>query len=290
MTILEALNWGKEQLKKDSEGTVSPMLDAQILLAHCVLKPTSFLFGHFEDELNSQVVDKYQRFIERRKRKEPVSQILGEKHFFGKPFLVSPNVLTPRPETERLIEIALDLITPESIVIDVGTGSGAIGITIAMEAKIPIIATDIDPQAISVATHNAKNHNVEHLISFLQGNLLEPYFAKNIHINSNSNAIILANLPYLSINQWMTLDPDVRDYEPKRALVGGVDGLDYYDELLQQIKSHRAFFPSELYLIIEIDPSHHASAPALIMEHFPKTEVRVEDDLSARARVVITKL
>lgn len=290
MTILEALSWGKEQLKKES-GTVSnPMLDAQILLAHCILKPTSYLFGHFEDEINPETIDKYQRFIERRKRKEPVSQILGEKHFFGKSFMVTPNVLTPRPETEVLVEIVLSLITPESTIIDIGTGSGAIAIAIAGETKTSVIAIDIDPQAISVAQHNAKNQQVNHLISFLQGNLLEPFFKKNIHINSNSNAIIIANLPYLTISQWMSLDPDVRDYEPKRALVGGVDGLDFYDELLQQIKSHSTFFPSEFYLIIEIDPAQHASAPALIMEYFPEAEVRTENDLSGRVRVVVAKL
>ncbi|RMD52356.1 peptide chain release factor N(5)-glutamine methyltransferase, partial [Candidatus Parcubacteria bacterium] len=241
MTILEALNWGKKQLEHIS--SANPMLDAQILLSACLNKPTSYLFANFEEKIPIETTNKYQRFIQRRQRQEPVSHILGKKEFYGRTFYINPHVLTPRPETEILIEQALPFIDQKTAVIDVGTGSGAIAITLAAEKQIPVIAIDISRQALAIAKHNAEKEKVADYIAFLQGDLLQPIFVKKFNFH-NKTTIITANLPYIPHKKWLNLDNDVKKYEPKIALVGGVDGLDYYDRLLQQLKNNRHKFDS----------------------------------------------
>lgn len=290
MKIVEALNWGQEQLKQTSHEKhdidPNPMVDAQILLAACLKKPTAFLFSHFEDVLPEAVIDQYQRYIERRKRHEPVAYILQKKAFYGRDFHVNPSVLTPRPETEQMIELAKERAQDDSTLIDIGTGSGAIAVTLAAELDQPVVAIDIDPQTLAVAQHNASQHNVDHLISFLHGSLLEPIVEKNINESGRAHAMILANLPYLKINQWMAADPDIR-YEPKHALVAGVDGLDEYDALLQQLQKERGRFPASLDVFFEIDPSQELTLPALVREYFPNAQIEGLYDLAGHARIVM---
>ncbi len=295
MTILEALHWAQDQIKSTAgekiDAKPNPMLDAQILLAHSLGKSTAYLFGHFDDPLNAHVIDKFQRLVNQRVRHEPVAYITGRKAFYGRDFFVNPLVLIPRPETELMIEIALQLIDPESLTIDVGTGSGTIAVTLAAESQQPILATEIAASTLDVARTNARDHGVDHLVSFLHGNLLDPILATNLDASRTSpRAIICANLPYIRIARWPLLDPDVRDFEPKGALVGGVDGLDVYDELLQQIQTHRGQFPTELALLIEIDPSQELSAPALIREHFPSALIETKKDLSGKVRLVVARI
>lgn len=292
MTILEALNWAQGQLKSTANEKrvmqANPMLDAQILLSDCLGKPNSYLFAHGEDELTPSLVEMYQRFIERRKRHEPISHILQNKEFFGRPFFVNQFVLTPRPETEIMIEHALEALTQDSTLIEVGTGSGAIAVTMASEIGLPVIAIDIDPQALSVANRNAQKHKVDHLISFLHGSLLEPYIEKNIR--ESGYGVIFANLPYLTPTQWELSDPDVKIYEPKHALVGGIDGLELYDQLLQQIQLNRELFPAELDLYFEIDPQQERPIQALTLEHFPSAQIDIIPDLRGQARIVKIKI
>ncbi|MBT3230634.1 peptide chain release factor N(5)-glutamine methyltransferase [Candidatus Uhrbacteria bacterium] len=288
MTILEALNWAQGQLKSTADQKrimqANPMLDAQVLLSHYLDKPTSYLFAHGEDELTPATCEAYQRLIERRQRHEPISHILQQKEFFGRPFFINQFVLTPRPETEIMVENAMSAISPESTLIEIGTGSGAIAVTLAAELQQPVIAIDIDPQALSVARRNARSHTVDHLIAFQHGSLLEPYIQKNIR--ETGHGIILANLPYLTPTQWELSDPDVKEYEPKHALVGGIDGLDLYDQLLQQVANNRNLFPAELDLYFEIDPRQERSIQALILEIFPQAQIKIIPDLNHKARIV----
>lgn len=292
MTILEALNWGQKQLKETAVEKrimqANPMLDAQLLLATCLQKPTSFLFAHGEEDLQIDQINDYQRRIERRKRHEPIAHIQQYKEFFGRDFFVNRFVLTPRPETEAIIEQALEIITPNSTIIDVGTGSGAIAITLAVEAQQPVIAIDIDPQAISIAKKNAQTHGVEHLFSFLHGSLLDPYLKKNIH--EAGHGIIIANLPYLTPLQWELADPDVKEYEPKHALVGGIDGLELYDKLLQQIQNNIDHLPTDLDVLLEIDPAQDKTIQALIKEHFPSALIEIINDINRQPRIVKIKI
>ena len=259
MTILEALNWGRKEIKstlheKMTQGH-NPMIDTQVLLSFCLNKPTAYLFSHFEDKLPTELLDKYKALIERRLKHEPVAYIVGFKEFYKRPFKVNKFVLVPRPETEQMVDEALKLIEDNTSVIDVGTGSGAIAVTIAAEKHIPVIAIDIDQNALTIAKANAKLNKVDNLISFLNGSLLAPYIEKNIHDRASSKVVITANLPYAKIQQWPILDPDILQFEPKHAIVGGVDGLELYDGLLSQIKNYKEQFPSKIHLLLEIDPS-----------------------------------
>jgi len=293
MTILEALNWGQEQLKQTADEkreASEPMGDAQILLATCLKKPTAYLFSHFEDALPVSVIEQFQRYIERRKRHEPIAYILQTKSFYGRAFHVNPFVLVPRPETESLIELAKELATEISTIIDVGTGSGAIAISLAAELHQPVIAIDIDPQALSVAKKNARVHGVDHQISFLHGNLLDPIRKQHIQDANQPHTLILANLPYLSPTQWSLTDPDVQDYEPRHALVSGIDGLEHYDQLLEHVTSLRDHLAHTVDLILEIDPSQAQPLVDILRTHLPAATAEVITDLTNRERFLHIRL
>lgn len=293
MTILEALNWGQEQLKQTAEEKrepSEPMGDAQLLLAACLDKSTAYLFSHFENPLPESVIDQYQRFIARRKRHEPVAYILQTKSFYGRPFHVNPFVLIPRPETETLIDVAKELLTDVSTIVDVGTGSGAIAVTLAAELGTPVVAIDVDPQALGVAKRNAQAHQVNHLISFLHGDLLEPWQQSGITESNQPHTLITANLPYLTQTQWKLTDPDVREYEPRHALVGGLDGLDHYDRFFGQLAAMRSRLAKTVDTIIEIDPAQSRPLTHIIHSHFPTTTADVIADLTSRERFLHIRL
>ena len=295
MTILEALSWGEAHIKETEDekpkGRHNAKIDAQLLLSSVTSKPTSFLFAHFNEPLSEKNFEKFSRLIERRRRHEPIAYILGEQEFYGRPFMVNQSVLVPRPDTELLIDEAKARATSDTVMIDIGTGSGAIAITLAKELDTELIAIDIDPSALAVAKHNAEKNDVGSKISFMHGNLLEPYLEKNIDLSRGDNhVLILANLPYLTISSWPALDPDVRNYEPKRALIAGVDGLDFYDELLGQIKNRRSLFPQKTEIMMEIDPKQELTLPRLVKEHFPNSNIEIKNDLANRARLVIAQI
>ncbi|MBT4857114.1 peptide chain release factor N(5)-glutamine methyltransferase [Candidatus Uhrbacteria bacterium] len=289
MTILEALNWGQEQLKQtahEKRESCEPMGDSQLLLAACLSKPTAFLFSHFEDPLSQTIIEKYQRFIARRKRHEPIAYILQTAHFYGRPFHVNPFVLIPRPETESIIDLAKEILQDTSTIIDVGTGSGAIAVTLAAEFNQPVIAIDIDPQALSVAKRNADRANVGHLLSFMHGDLLEPLAMSGIRETNQPHTLITANLPYLTQTQFKLTDPDVQTYEPKHALVGGLDGLEHYDRLFAQLAMMRDRLTKTVDIIIEIDPSQSNPLAQIIRSHFPEANAEIIVDLTKKDRFV----
>lgn len=295
MTIFEALTWGENQLRETlQEKSIkahNPKLDAQVLLAHTLGKANAYLFAHFNDELQASLEEKYNRFIQRRMRHEPVAYILGQKEFYGRMFCVNASVLIPRPETELMIEQSIPLINDQTTVIDIGSGSGAIAVTLAKETDQNIIAIDISANALAIAKHNAKEQNVDHQISFLHGNLLEPYLEKGINESGeNRSCVILANLPYARERQWEFLDPDIKEYEPKSAIVSGVDGLAHYDELLKQIKNSRRLFPASTTLFFEIDPSQNITSKNLILEYFPQANIKIFNDLAGKPRLVVSKI
>jgi len=293
ITVLEALRFGEAEIKSSFAEKITKQhnakLDAQILLAFCLKKPTAYLFSHVDDHVPESALSIYRGYLKRRRSHEPVAYILGEKAFFGHHLFVTPNVLIPRPETEQLVEIAIAGATEDTTYLDVGTGSGAIAVTLARETGRPVIATDTSTKAIDVAKNNADRLHVNGKISFLHGHLLEPYLEKNIH-STNGRMIITANLPYVPTGNWQALDPDVKMFEPKLALVGGLDGLDLYDILLMQLQTHRANFPKDLILLMEIEPSQEHSLPRLVQEHFPATDVEVIHDLASKPRIVTASI
>lgn len=301
MTIMEALQWANTKLKKTQID--SPMLDAEILLAFVLGVTKSWLFGHFTDPLKPHQEEKFLLLIDRRAKHEPVAYLIQKKEFFGREFFVDYSVLIPRPATEILVEHAIaQFQTSDSeqvMFADIGTGSGAIAITLAAQTHTPVLAIDQDKSALSVAKKNAFKHSVEKWIDFQEGNLLEPLVKlfQNIYNSGNPNVssvypfrelIICANLPYLTNRQMETLEPDVH-FEPVRALVSGVDGLDAYWELFRQCKKNRDILPRKIITLIEIDPLQTDRACGIIRHLFSEAKIRIAQDLQKNDRIIIAE-
>ncbi|MFZ2681506.1 MAG: peptide chain release factor N(5)-glutamine methyltransferase [Patescibacteria group bacterium] len=297
LTIFEALNWAANKLKASEPervlGVRNPKLDAQILLAFCLDKPTSYLFAHGDEDLRITVSDDFMRLVERRARHEPIAYLLGTKDFYRRTFAVTPATLIPRPETELLVDLVRQEIDNNCLMLDVGTGSGAIAITLAAETHCEVIATDLSHEALRVAHQNAKTHDVSDRIAFLEGNLLKPFFESYNAWSPRAKPktlLIAANLPYLTGRQWDGLDPDVKNYEPQTALVGGLDGLELYDELLMQTAARRKDLPQTVKVFFEIDPSQTSAALALIKHYFPDSSPVGIRDLSGNWRFITASL
>ncbi len=203
-------------------------LDAQLLLCHVLDVDKPYLISHDDRVLDSGEQAQFEALIERRAKGEPIAYIVGKKHFWDLEFIVTPSVLIPRPETEHLLEAALTRAKAKEqlIAVDIGTGSGAIAVTIAKHTNASMFAVDISPDALSVAKQNARKHEVE--IQFYQGSLAQPLINHGIKVD-----LLMANLPYIRSDEMPALA--VSKHEPQLALDGGDDGLELVRELLLQV-------------------------------------------------------
>lgn len=283
--------------------------DLDLLLAAAIKKPKEFLYSHPEYRLSLWERLRLKYFLFLQKNGYSVAAIAKHKEFYGLDFLVNKNVLIPRPETELMVEEAIKEIKDENILIDIGTGSGCIPISILKNTKgdIKTFAIDISDRALKVAKKNAKKHGVN--IKFLRGNLLEPFLSlrgtnevsdaaipKQPLLNHgiaalpavarNDNVIITANLPYLTEQQFQS-EPSIQR-EPKIALVAEKNGLALYEELFKQIRLLPT--PHSLLLLLEIDPSQTEEISKLIKQHFPNANFEIKNDLAGRDRLVIIKI
>ncbi|MFN4144148.1 peptide chain release factor N(5)-glutamine methyltransferase, partial [Aestuariivirga sp.] len=181
--------------------------------------------------LAQEDVQRFRGYVERRAGREPVSRILGEREFYGRPFRVTPDVLDPRPDTETLVDGALRLVPANARLLDLGTGSGAIIVTLLAERPDASgVATDISPAALAVARENAERNGVLPRLDFAQGSWFGPV--------SGRFDLILSNPPYIPAAEIPRLSPDVRNFDPVLALVGGNDGLTPYRELAAGASAH----------------------------------------------------
>lgn len=230
-TIASALKEATDRLRK--AGSSSPRLDAELLLAAVLCVERSRLYAEPDRLLTHNEVQAFQRLLERRAAHEPVAYILGKAYFRRLQLEVTRDVLIPRPETEELVEVALALLRRRPawgatgaekekksapLIADVGTGSGAIALSLALESNLRVLATDIDGGALKVAARNATRMGAGDLVEFLQTDLLAGVPACSLHL-------VVSNPPYVCRGELSTLMPDVRLYEPVSALDGGEDGL-----------------------------------------------------------------
>ena len=251
--------------------------EAELLLSHVLKKPKEYIISHPETNVNFFASLKYKRLVKKRCKGLPIAYLIGHKEFFGLDFLVNKYTLIPRPDTEILIE---QIKSQPTILVDVGTGSGCIPISILKNNQTNAYATDISKKALKIAKKNAKKHNVN--ITFLHGNLLEPVFDK---IKEKENIIITANLPYLTEKQFLS-EKSIQ-HEPKSALVAKENGLALYKELLQQIKNLNS---KQIQVFLEIDPSQSNAIIAYIKELFPRAITEIKKDLSNYDRIVIVNI
>lgn len=255
--------------------------DAELLLAFILKQSREYIVSYPEKKVSFFQKYKFLSLVKKRASGIPLAYITGHKDFFGLDFFVNKYTLVPRPDTEILVEKVLEEIknNPTNILIDIGTGSGCIPISIAKNTKqtIQIFATDISGQALKIAKQNAQKHNAN--ITFLQGSLLEEKIQKNISLQ-NKNIIITANLPYLTQEQFNTEKSIQR--EPHSALVADDTGLALYKQLIQQIQKQDVYGT----FFFEIDPSQSQILSEYITKTFPDSKIQIIKDLCGRERVV----
>ena len=274
-TVKHALTQAIAALSKPNADT--PRLDAEVLLAYLLRQNRAWLAAHNDFSLPLETEIQYKRFIRRRARREPVAYIIGQREFYGLTFHVSPQTLIPRPETELLVEEALRLLQPGWRALDVGTGSGCIAITLTLRApQITVFASDISAGALDVARKNARQHKAAKRIQFLQADLLKG-------LNGPFN-LIVSNPPYISMEEWATLAPDVKDYEPALALNDGASGLKIIERILQDAPAKLA---PEGALLIEIGAGQGAATLKLAQKYCPLLRFEIKQDLARRDRLLV---
>lgn len=248
MIIIEALNWGAQQLEETlfekKTNRHRPKLDATLLLSEILNASRASLLANADNKVSEEDFEKYRRFIMRRKRHEPVSHIIGKVSFWKGEFFVNRHVLTPRPETEELIELIIKSDNGGKIV-DIGTGSGAIAISLAKELKRSVLACDIDRMCLSVARKNSYLNGVENLVELIKSDLMPEGVMQD-----GERAMIIANLPYIPKRDAGIMDPDVILFEPHHALFSGHDGLNAIHKLLDKMR-----YKQNIDIWLEIDPS-----------------------------------
>lgn len=260
-----------------SNAVLTPAI-AQALLAHVLGRGRAWLLAHPEARLSDGEAAQYLDLLQRILAGEPFAHLVGEREFYGLPFTVTPHVLIPRPETEGLVDLVLEWVRERDLsqprLVDVGTGSGAIAVILALRLPAAsILAVDVSAAALHIARCNAARHGVAERIMFVRGNLLDAL--------SGPFDAIIANLPYISSEEIAALE--VGRWEPRIALDGGPDGLDLVRALLRQAPSRLA--PGGL-LALEIGHDQGLRVVALCREAFPSARISLLPDLAGLDRLV----
>jgi len=246
------LNVATEFLRE--KGIESPRLCAEVLLSHQLKKNRIELYLEYDQPLNPLEIAGYRSLIKRRLEREPLQYIIGHQEFWSLDFLVSPSVLIPRPETELLIEEALKLSERNFFsdncylkILDLGTGSGVIAISLAKEIQnATLVASDISFEALTLAKDNARHHNLNSRIAFCQGDLWQPFSHTSFSFD-----MIISNPPYIPSEAFKALPPEVRNYEPRIALDGHENGMYFIERI---IKESEMYLKPGGWLLIEMDP------------------------------------
>lgn len=283
MTILEVIERSADFLKK--KGVASPRLQVELLLAHLLKMPRMKLYLNFERPLAESEVEAVREAVRRRGQREPLQYITGSVSFCGLELSVNKNVLIPRPETELLAERAwkfLVALSPNnpSRAMDLGTGSGCLAIALAANAPRAIIdAVDLSADALNVARENAARHNVGERIQFHQG---DGFAAMS---RDTQFDLIVSNPPYIPAAEIETLEPEVRDHEPRMALDGGADGFDFYRRIAAQAGE---FLRSGGRVMLELNDNRGEEVGKIFEQSGWQTEA-VEPDYNKQQRIFIAR-
>ncbi len=282
MTIAEALKEASKVLR--DAAVPNDLLDAQTLLAHALACDRTHLIVHFNQQLTGEQQANYQALIARRATGEPLQYITGQQEFFGLNFLVTPAVLIPRPETEIIVEETIRLAQQHNwaqpVIVDAGTGSGCIAVTLARElAGAQLIATDISAEALTVARRNAESNGVAARVQFIQSDWLDA-------LPDQPRAdFILANPPYVAAHEMPTLQREVREWEPALALTEHGDGLGCYRRLLQDVPSR---LKAGGYFLCELGYTQ-AEAVSALADQTVWTAPRLLNDLQGIPRTLLLR-
>ena len=292
MDIRTAFKKGIAQLREADVPSFT--LAAELLLLHVLCRNRTWLYAHPEELLTDAESQRFSDLIARRAAGEPTQHLTGKQEFWGLEFEVGRDVLIPRPETEHIIEVALDRIALRELragrpqksdgaglrIADIGTGSGCIAIALAKELPAAgIVATDISPAALAVAKRNAERHSVSGRIDFCEANLLAPLAAGHSRVAFD---LIASNPPYDGRRESAALPREVREHEPHAALFGGEEGYELYAELVTQSAGH---LKSGGIVVLELG---HNSLPAVqpLLDTSAWTNIGVTNDLAGIPRVI----
>lgn len=271
-TIHHLITQGAQVLQQ--AGVDTPRLDAELLLADLLGVGRAYLYAHPEEEIHANILQEWQQRLERRARREPLAYILGKAEFYGLEFTVTPDVLVPRPETEVLVQAIL--AKQPATVADIGTGSGCIAVAVAVNLpQAQVWATDISEAALRVARENAERHGVAERVRLLQGDLLQPLAGMRFEV-------IASNPPYVAESERLSLQPEVREWEPPQALFTGSDPLQFHRRLAAEAHFH---LHEGGWLMMEVGMGQ-AEAVAALLEETGYRQVRILNDLSGIGRVV----
>jgi release factor glutamine methyltransferase len=273
MTIQTALLQGTKLFEEDSIAV--PRLTAEVLLAHALNRERQYLYAHPEEELTEVAWIHYGRYLHQRLQGKPTQYITGRQEFYGREFRVTPDVLIPRPETEHLVEATLTRLHPGDKVLDVGTGSGAVAIIIALESRAQVYATDISTAALRIANENARRLHAP--VTFIDTDLISCFADATFDV-------VASNPPYVPKTDHPALQREVRDYEPEVALFGGPSGLEIYERLIPEAR--RVLRPGG-WLLLEL--GYNSLDPVRAMLGPGWSEITVQADLAGLPRVLAAK-
>ena len=284
-TIQKLLNWVTEYL--GTKGIDSPRLSAELLLSHILAKKRIELYTQFDRTVTEDQLSRLHNLVKRAGQHEPVAYLVGKTEFYSLELNVTPDCMIPRPETELLVERAIELLRTSSgtqLVCDLCTGSGCIAIAIAKNCpSARIIASDISDDALKVAAQNVQKHLLDERVALLCGNLFEPLTAR---LGGDRLDLIACNPPYVSAAEYEALDRTVKDYEPRLALWAGADGLDI---LRRVIEEAGGFLKPGGALMLEIGFSQGRAIKELLEQTGTFAEIRFDKDFQNHDRIAIAK-
>ncbi|CAG9620117.1 Release factor glutamine methyltransferase [Sutcliffiella rhizosphaerae] len=283
MKVYEALNWASSFLKTNERDENA----GELLLRHHMKMDRAQLFSRMQELLPMEMQSSFVFSVHKHVAGIPVQYLMGKEEFYGRNFFVSEEVLIPRPETEELVVGVLERIskhfpTDEKInVVDVGTGSGAIAVTLALEnSRLSVQATDIAGESLEVAMDNAEALQAE--VEFLQGDLLLPFIEQEIKVD-----VVVSNPPYIPEQEYKGLSTVVKDFEPYRALVGGVSGLEFYERFMEELPQ---VLKDRAIVAFEVGMGQGEAVKMLLEKTFPQASVEVVLDINGKDRMVFAEI
>jgi len=275
-------------------------LDLELIISHVMKKTREFVLIHLEQKITKNQELKTKNLIARRLKHEPLAYILGQKEFFGLPFKVNKHTLIPRPETELLVERAISDMRHATSdknysIVDVGTGSGNIIISLACNMKHKacnkFYGIDLSSGALKIAKQNARLNKVEKKVKFIKGDLLSPVISNpQSVIRKSKELIIIANLPYLSKKIYNATLPNVKNFEPKSALYSAKEGLAHYKKLFSQISKLSSVNSHQFTVFLEFSPEQKIKLDKLAKNFFPKAKLKFQRDLGGKWRILEIKI
>jgi len=284
-TIQKLLNWVTEHFTE--KGIDSPRLSAELLLSHVVGLKRIELYTQFDKPVARQQLNRLRDLVKRASQHEPVAYLVGKTEFYCLELNVTPDCMIPRPETEFLVERAIEFLrtrTGKQFVCDLCTGSGCIAVAIARNyPDCRIIATDISDAALSVAAKNIEKHRLKERIRLLCGDLFDPLAPQ---LDADKFDLIVCNPPYVSAAEFEKLGRNIKDYEPKSALFAGADGLDIYRRIIEKVDT---FLKPDTALMLEVGYNQGQAVKQLLEQAGCFSEIIIEKDTGNNDRIAIAK-